>query len=311
MFTAEIKLLILAIILMIAVACTLQSEVIKGAQAADGLPAQRGIVQDDRIDEASGMVASRRNPGWLWIHNDSGDPPRLFAVSTNGDSLGVVRLRGIRARDWEDIAIGPGPIEGRSYIYIGDIGDNAGVAGQVAVYRFLEPDSSDFPTNRPLIITDFDRLRFVYPKGPRDCETLMVDPQTGDIFILSKRKWPTEVYRAKAPHTGDAIRTLEEVAKINVVGISAGDISPDGRHLVIKSGWSILHWYRPEGTSIASLFESLPDTLPYVREPQGEALALDPLMTGYYTVSEEVQGSVAAISYYPFRPDFLKASAKP
>ncbi|NLT76895.1 MAG: hypothetical protein GXX98_10255, partial [Planctomycetes bacterium] len=70
---------------------------------------EAGIVRTPLIQEASGLVASRKNPGVLWVHNDSGDTARVFAIDTRGNLLGVCSVTGAKARDWEDIAIGPGP----------------------------------------------------------------------------------------------------------------------------------------------------------------------------------------------------------
>lgn len=39
-----------------------------------------GVVECNDIKEASGIVASRVNPGVLWVHNDSGDKARTFAM---------------------------------------------------------------------------------------------------------------------------------------------------------------------------------------------------------------------------------------
>jgi len=83
-----------------------------------------GLIGYDAISEASGIAASRSNPDVLWTHNDGGDSPRLFAFNTQGKHLGVYSIAGVSNRDWEDMAIGPGPIDGQQYLYIGEIGDN-------------------------------------------------------------------------------------------------------------------------------------------------------------------------------------------
>ena len=84
-----------------------------------GGPVPMGVVQYDPLREASGLVASRSHPGVLWAHNDSGDDPRLYALTTSGRHLGVFTLDGAEARDWEDLAIGPGPEPGVDYLYAG------------------------------------------------------------------------------------------------------------------------------------------------------------------------------------------------
>src|SRR4030095_1706133 len=89
-----------------------------------GQPTTLATIKDKSISESSGLVASRTTPGAYWTHNDSGDGPFIYAFDTRGDSFGTFRVTGAEARDWEDIAAGPGPQPNRSYLYIGDIGDN-------------------------------------------------------------------------------------------------------------------------------------------------------------------------------------------
>jgi len=74
-----------------------------------------GDIKSNLIREISGAVASRKNPGILWVHNDSGDLPRLYAISTAGELIGIYTITGAKARDWEDIAIGPGPDPNEHY----------------------------------------------------------------------------------------------------------------------------------------------------------------------------------------------------
>ena len=78
------------------------------------------------LGEVSGMVASRSNPGFFWVHNDSGDEPRIFLIDKELNIKMTCSLEGATNRDWEDIAIGPGSVDGKNYLYIGDIGDNDG-----------------------------------------------------------------------------------------------------------------------------------------------------------------------------------------
>lgn len=91
------------------------------------------------VDEASGLAASRRHPGILYTHNDSGDGPKVYALNASDASL-VATFTVVAAtnHDWEDIAVGPCD-EGGDCIYIGDIG--SGHDGQSArtIYRVKEP----------------------------------------------------------------------------------------------------------------------------------------------------------------------------
>src|SRR5688572_943886 len=92
------------------------------------------------IIEASGIVASRINPGVLWIHNDSEEGPAIiFATSLKAKLLASYRLPQVDWGDFEDIAIGSGPPPIASSLYFGDIGDNYGDRSSIHVYRIAEP----------------------------------------------------------------------------------------------------------------------------------------------------------------------------
>ena len=117
------------------------SAAVSGTQAPYGSPTIIGTIKNSSITESSGLVASRSTPGAYWTHNDSGDGPFIYALNAGGVSRGVFRVTGAQAHDWEDISIGPGPDRSKSYLYIGDIGDNSGARPEIVVYRVAEPDS--------------------------------------------------------------------------------------------------------------------------------------------------------------------------
>jgi len=245
--------------------------------------------------ETSGMVASRKHPGVLWLHNDSGDTARLFAVNPQGRLLATCTVTGARARDWEDIARGPGPDPNQDYLYIGDIGDNFGRYPSVTVYRIPEPPVSLDAPGQTIASAPARALSFTYPDGPRDAETLFVDPATKDLYIVSKRDLLSRLYRAAYPQSETRTTPLERVGLLPVGFAVGGDISPDGRLILIRTMVSALLFIRTPGQSIAEAFKNKPITLSIRQEPQGEAIAFDPLGKGFYTVSE---GKHPPIYYY-------------
>ena len=87
-----------------------------------------GTIASPSVVEASGIAASWRVNGVWWVHNDSGDSARVFAIGSDGRDLGEFALSGATAVDWEDIVAGPGPAFAVSYLYLADIGDNAKTA---------------------------------------------------------------------------------------------------------------------------------------------------------------------------------------
>ena len=216
---------------------------INQARAAFGSPERVGKLEDDAIRESSGVVASRRNAGLFWTHNDSGDGPYLYAFDRRGSKRGVWLVSGAEALDWEDIAAGPGPEQGRTYLYIGDIGDNDRARAQVLVYRVAEPEAapedagSSKKAPRPTEAAEAIRLK--YPDGKHDAEALMVHPLTGDLYIVTKEAGSTAgVYKLSAPYTSASVNTLQRVGEVRLPGlfgglITGGDISPDGTRVVL------------------------------------------------------------------------------
>ncbi|MFC1489902.1 hypothetical protein ACFL6K_01705 [Candidatus Latescibacterota bacterium] len=258
-----------------------------------------GMVEYGGINEASGIAASRKNPGVLWTHNDSGDIPRIFAVGADGKHLGIIKLNGVSSRDWEDIAVGPGPLNGEHYIYIGEIGDNNARYDLKHIYRIIEPEikSSDAPLD--ITIDAVDRITYQYPDGNRDAETLMVDPRTSDIYIVSKREDSVRVYRLPYPQSTTETIMPEHVAILDLTQTCGGDISPDGLEILIKTYTNIYYWERGESEELWRAFDVKPFVVPYIPEPQGEAVTWKPDSSGYYTISEETSGRPAYLYFYP------------
>lgn len=241
-----------------------------------GFRVDKGTIESNDIVEASGIAASRKNLGVLWTHNDSGGKNRVFAFDSTGKHLGDYYLAEIQNRDWEDIAVGPGPIEGEQYIYIGDIGDNSVRYDSKYIYRVREPHVSVDQVPVDTVLYEVERLVFQYPDGNRNAETLMLDPLTLDIYIVSKES-ATKVYRATWPYTFHSaptfdVDTLDVVTSFAFDTAVAGDISPDGKEILIKRYHVMYYWERDYGQTIEEAFETDIETVPYFIEPQGESV---------------------------------------
>lgn len=249
---------------------------------------EAGVIQNDLIREASGIVASRQSPGVLWVHNDSGDEPRIFAINDKGESLGVCAIQGATARDWEDIATGPGPDPNQQCLYIGEIGDNLANYPQVTVYRVTEPRIDPASPFEPMQIGPADAIRLTYPGGPRDAETLLVDPLTRDIYIVSKRDLFSKVYRAAYPQSTTETTRMERVASLPWGFAVAGDVSPDGSRVIIRSVFGASMWNRPAGEPLWRAFSGKQIRLATINEQQGEGICFDAQGTGYFTIGEKM-----------------------
>ena len=243
-----------------------------------------GTVEATDLTELSGLVASRVHPGVLYAHADVG-VPLFVAMDTAGKTLGTFTVLGAGSQDWEDISVGKGP-DGTDVIFIGDIGDNSARDGmgktreQIAVYRVPEPDVSVGQAAVVQTLTQFETLLFTYPDRPHDAETLMVDPITGDILIVTKEDdGNSSVFRASGTTPVRQSTVLEKVAGLTfgVPGsgsahASAGDISPSGDRILIRTHTAILLWPRLADAGWDTTFAAAPRSLPAHDEPQGEGL---------------------------------------
>jgi hypothetical protein len=214
---------------------------------------------DPRITESSGLAVSPRHDGVLYTHNDSDDGPLLYAIGRDGDTAATLTLRGAEARDWE--AVATSNIDGRARIWVGDIGDNIRAWPTIRVYRVAERGEL---RTRDVPWTQFD---FEYEDGPRDAESLMVHPQTGRLYVVTKLVNGQGVYEAPARLSATGTNVLRRVASARQFATDAA-FSPDGRFYVVR------------GYVGATVYSAAPDdfgrkvadvALPV--QPQGESIA--------------------------------------
>lgn len=265
----------------------------------NAVPVVNDLARKDLL-EISGVAASRVNAGILYIHNDSGNPDQVYLTDGNGDDNGTLSLN-VSNRDWEDIAVGPGPVNGVNYVYIADIGDNDSKYSSVYIYRFPEPVVNDQTLPYVANVTAIDKIELKYPDGPRNAETLMVDPNTKDIYIASKENNISQVYVAKYPQSTTSVTTLTPVVKLYFNKATGGDISPDGTEILLRSNQLIWYWKLPSGMNIADGLKTQPEVAPYANnEPQGEGVAFAADNSGYYTDTEirGYAGKLATMSFY-------------
>jgi len=263
-------------------------------------PSQKVEIRDDlftegetlgkvskRLEEASGLVASVNNADHYWSHNDSGNPPEIFLIDQQANIKLTCRVKGVRNRDWEDIAIGAGPKEGVTYVYIGDIGDNRAEYPVKFIYRFEEPV---FTGQTESIISDYDTLVVKLPDGVRDSEALMIDPISNSMLLISKREDSVRVYQINHQSKQDTL-LADRIAILPLHNINAADISVNGSEVLMKDYERIYYWKRENEESIAELLVKKPMRLPYRNGPQDEAIAWKRDSKGFFTLGETVKGN--------------------
>lgn len=254
-------------------------------------------IADSALTEISGIAASRVTPGILWVHNDSGDTARIFALDQQGATRATLTLSGASANDWEDIAIGPGPVAATSYIYAGDIGDNNSVRSEIVVYRVLEP-VVDMAASISGDLSGVDAIRLRYPDGAHNAESLVVDPISKDLVIITKSMsgGAQKAYRVSGSTTPGVLTTMEYLATVTtasgfVGAITGADISPSGLQLAVRTyGGVAISARQNTSTQLATFIGGGTGVFtcpaPAPSEGQGEAIGFNTAGSGYTTVAE-------------------------
>lgn len=262
-----------------------------------------GFFQSPVLKEISGIAASHFFEDTYYVHNDSGDTSRFFAVDPQGKLLTTFYFPEDQRKDHplldcEDISIGKGPRAGKSFVYLADIGDNANMRPYVTIYRFEEKPSWLKDSVNHVIPA---QLHLTYPDGPKDAEAMMIDPIQNLIYIVNKRTDSIRIYTTPLIFKNNEDRMLTLRSKIYIKGIkpfkyiTAGDISKDGSKILLKSYGKVYYWQRNGTEPVWETMQRKPTELRYDMQLQGEAIGFTADEEGYYTTSE---GSFAAIYYY-------------
>ena len=262
-----------------------------------------GMVNVPDLIEASGIVASRNNPGVLWTENDGGNAPVVNTLDYQGQNLGTYALPD--NVDNEDIGIGPGPVTNVSYLYVMDIGDNHADRGSIAIYQTPEPAVYFWQTNNSVSYRAMKGTRTItltYPDGAHDAEAAFVDPVTGDWFVLTKTN-PSSIYTAPKAllDTSDNI-ALTFVRTLDFKKPNGADMPPLGNEILVRQEDFAQLFTRTNGQSISDAFNRTPVSIPVVGtaagEPNGEAIGFDYYGGGYFTLSDSEPTGVQPLYYF-------------
>jgi hypothetical protein len=247
-------------------------------------PVQIATLENQVINESSGIAASRRNKDIFWTHNDSGDDAFIYAIDRQGKHRGIWRVKGASAQDWEDIAVWKDSKSGKSYIYVGDIGNNSKKREFLTVYRIPEPaiKPADATTTKqnPAESEAAEAIKLKYPEGNFDAETLMIHPQTGDLYIVTKVMGAAaKVFKLKAPFMQQQEARLVQVAEVQVANtmkgfFTGGDISPDGHRVVLCDYLGAFEFILPDKKGIAfdEIWQQIAQPVNLGKRKQGEAI---------------------------------------
>ena len=220
--------------------------------AAPTAAVSTGRATDAALSELSGVAASRRLPDVLWVHNDSGNKARVYAIAPNGRRLASWKLKKVPSTDWEDIAIGAcgtqGEAKSASCIYLADTGDNRNDLKELHILRWPEPNALPAPGEDDTLKVrgDVEVFAFALPNGPDDCEAMVVLPDTRVVLFSKRNDATSNVYRVTLGDKPlvEALGTLslrDELADHGEpLRVTAADLHPNGKTLALRTYGRVL-----------------------------------------------------------------------
>ncbi|GAA4703213.1 hypothetical protein Prum_024680 [Phytohabitans rumicis] len=247
-------------------------------------------IQDERLDELSGLIATKT--GYITINDstDSSSRKRVFYLTSKCGISKNVPYSGNGPRDTEDLAISPDA----KTLWIADVGDN--------------PDSNPRRTNvalwsmpvgggsEPVI------HRVAYPDGKaHDAEALLIGANNVPV-IITKTAGKAELYSPAAAlkknnETPVALAkvgevTLPKTETENVFGapgrllVTGAARSPDGTKVVLRTYADAFEFDVTGGDIVKAITTGKPRITPLETDQFGEAIAYSADGKSFLTVSD-------------------------
>ena len=275
------------------------------------------------IIEVSGIACSRVTPGYIWMQSDETSKYIIATDEKGAERACKVNFTKSIGWDWEDMS--GGVYDGKNYLFIGSFGDNDEQRKDYRIIYFEEPAID--PVNAPEVSVTPNYIKYVYPDSmSHNNEALMYDNREQMIYIITKVYYDVcKVYSIPFRlDYGDEVQTLKHVCDLGKqedIGygptengqkrykgfhlVTAADISPDGKYILIKNHNNIvatycwvLYWERQDGESVADAVKRQPQPLKCYNtyEWQGEAICwLNDYV--FYTTSDSDEGNPPIFKY--------------
>ncbi len=238
---------------------------------------QVGSIEFQDVKECSGMDASPTQADLLWVINDSGNAPCVFAMGTDGRHRGQVLLPNVVNRDWE--SLDAFLWQNESYVLIADFGDNKQQYASHRLYVIREPQIESDSKNQVITAEIVWQIEFTYPDGGHDAEAVAVDLATGLALILSKRDSPPIVFgvplfpsRDGSPVEAKKVAVVAHIPPPTANDLSKPygnmsarptgmDISADGKRIVVLTYKHAYLFCRNQNDTWADAFTRMPQQI--------------------------------------------------
>ncbi len=257
------------------------------------------------LREVSGANESLKNKDHFWALSDSGSGNYIYLVNQKGEIIVRASIDGVLNKDWEAMAIDTK----RGHIYIGEIGHSTYASSTKTIYRINEPTVDITQRNVDISISGAISMKYTYSEGVRDAETLMYDPISDELVVITKSYPTSYVYQFPFEENTNPISIIGNGMQFSsfplssdYLGPTAGDISQNGEYIIVKTYIDLLYWRRnTNDKNIWRCLKSGVQSIKYRLEPQGEAVWWDAEGINFYTLSEygTVHSNPFIAAYFP------------
>ncbi len=248
-----------------------------------------------QLDEVSGLGIVRSQPNLLWMHNDSGDTARAFAINREGKIALTVNLLGAGAFDWEDMSAQ------KEWIYTGDIGDNLRLRQNVQILRFRSPQVKAHKTELNLSAKGWQLTTLRFPDGAHNCESLAVAPDGRILLVTKEENGVSGFFVWNKSWKNGTNGTMSHIASYKFGGeaplsklTTGADFSSDGRKLVVTTYSDLYEFRLGKSFDFASL-ELKPSVQELPAQEQCEAVCYSLDGHTIYSTSEGKNAGVWAL----------------
>lgn len=215
----------------------------------EGMPLGPGPAKEN-----SGIVKSRNWPDLFWMHNDSGDEPRIYPVHRDGSVYQSVRqpetpgvlIGGAVNVDWEDIAV-----DASGHVIVADTGNGDNNRRDLVLYYVQEPspDAEQTVHLRKIFVQYPEQHAYPAPEDDLNYDAEGIFTLGDIVYICTKHRSDTKtsIYRLDPDADFDKPVPMTLIDELDIRGqVTGADATASGDRLVLLTYNAVWLFEKPD-----------------------------------------------------------------